>query len=143
MRQKLGSDTGSGELKQGEVEPLVVQDSEMQGPEIEFAEYDLSVEFSQYVVDGVYCRYQETPGQRQFNLGDRVLVTDNGKVNEPGTVSMGYNGIYKDIQITGTTCYWIVFDKGEKFASASYKGVSDDIRYYAPCNVEVGHLTPM
>jgi hypothetical protein len=117
----------------------------MQGQEseVKWAEYDLSEEFSQYVIDGVYSRYQETPGQRQFKLGDRVLVTDNGKVNEPGTVSMGYNGIYKDVQITGTVCYWIVFDRGEKLARASYKGVPDDVRFYSPCNVEADRLTPM
>jgi hypothetical protein len=122
MRQKLGNDTGSGELKQGEVEPLVVSDE------------DLGVEdqFRQYIVDGVYMHYEETPGQRQFKPNDRVLVNCNGMVNEPATVSLSYNGIYKDIQITGIACYWIVFDK-EAILSAS------DPRF-RPSNIEANYL---
>jgi hypothetical protein len=107
----------------------------VQSQESEIAEYDLSEEFSQYVVDGIYSRYQENPGQRQFSVGDRVLVNDNGLVNEPARVSLSYNRIWKDIQITGVACYWVVFDRGAEMAAADPR--------FKPCNVEVGHLKPM
>jgi hypothetical protein len=122
MRQKLGSDTGSGELKQDEVEPLVVSDENL----------GVEDQFKQYIVDGVYRHYEETPGQRQFQLNDRVLVNDNGHVNEPATVSLSYNGIWKDILNIGIACYWVVFDREAEMAASDPR--------FKPYNVEASRL---
>lgn len=87
----------------------------------------------EHVIDGVYMAERESLGQQQFSLGDRVLVNCNGHVNEPGTISLSYNGIWKDVQSTGTACYWIVFDReGEMVAS--------DPRF-RPGGTESYHLT--
>jgi hypothetical protein len=87
----------------------------------------------EHVTDGVYMADRETPGQAQFELGDHVLVNVNGMVNEPGTISLSYSGIWKDVQTTGTVCYWLVFDREGEM-------VGTDPRF-RPSGIEAHFLT--